>query len=221
MKIISIEKVGRGDKFKISFDDERERVLSKDVVIDFGLRRHDEISEETLLKIQNSELYHDVYSAAIRLLNYRLRTKREVVSRLRQKNFPTDVIDRVVKKLDSLRMIDDLRFAEAFVAEKISSKPIGRRELERRLFEKGVSKETALQTISALVDDSKQLELALKAAQTKLRSLKKFASKRKREKLASFLAGRGFDWDTIKRTVRDTIPEEDDLEGVSTNAGDL
>jgi regulatory protein len=207
MRVVSIEKLSRGNKFKVCLDGGEEVILSREVLVDYGLRRNDDVSSEILLEIRDSQLYHDAYSAAIRLLNYRMRTRREINERLRQKKFAPHIIDRVLSKLDSLGLVDDSRFAEAFVAEKIQSKPIGKRELERRLHEKGVSKETAAQAVSRLSDEVGQLELALKAAEKKLRSLRGFDSRKKIEKLAAFLARRGFDWDTIRKVVGRTIPE--------------
>jgi regulatory protein len=231
MKIVSIEKAPRGGKFKISFcaegasasggDECEEMILSKEVFVDYGLRRNDEISDGTLRKIKDSQLYHDTYLAAMRLLNYRMRTRHELVQRLRQKKFATDVIDRVMDKLASLGLIDDSRFAEAFVSEKISSKPVGKRELERKLREKGISRETASNAILPVSDDSTQFELALEAAKVKLRSLRKFDSDKREEKLIAFLARRGFDWDIIKKVVHRSAAERVHSENGGFDAGDL
>ncbi len=207
MQIVSIEKTRSGSKFKIRCDEGGELVLSKEVIVDYGLRRGDDISDAAFLKIRDSQLYHDTYVAATRLLNYRMRTRHELVRRLRQKKLEPEIIDRVVDKLSSLGLIDDSRFAEAFIAEKISSKPVGRRELERKLHEKGVSRETAQNALSTIGDEKIQVELALKAAASKLRSLRRFDTEKRKDKLTAFLAGRGFDWDTIKKVIRETFPE--------------
>ncbi len=221
MRIVSIEKARRGGKFKICFDEGEEMILSREVIVDYGLRKDDEISNEVLLKIQGSQLYHDTYLAAMRLLNYRMRTRHELVNRLRQKKFTPDVIDQVVNRLGSLGLIDDSRFAEAFIATKISSKPIGKRELERMLREKGVPKETTLKALSGFTDETQQIELALRAVDIKLRSLRKFTPEKKKEKLIAFLARRGFDWDVIKKVIRKTFPEGIRLEDGEVYAGDL
>ncbi len=231
MRIISIEKARRGGKFKIRFraedgsasgeNEDEEMFLSKEVLVDYGLRRGDEISGETRVKIRNSQSYHDTYAAAVRLLNYRMRTKQELIQRLRQKKFVLGAIDLVVDKLDGLGLIDDSRFAEAFVASKTSSKPIGRKALERKLQEKGVSKETALEAVATLSDDATQLELAVKAARTKERSLRKLDTTKRREKLIAFLARRGFDWAIIKKVVHGINSEEENSENGEIDAGDF
>ncbi|MCL4511580.1 MAG: recombination regulator RecX [Bacteroidetes bacterium] len=202
MRIVSIEKAHRGGKFKVCFEEEGELLLSKEVIVDFGLRRNDEISSERMQQIQDAQSYQDTYIAAMRLLNYQMRTTAELRQRLHMKEFPPGAINRVLDKLTNLGLVDDVRFAEAFIASKVASKPIGKRELERKLREKGVSKETASQALSDVSNDETQIEFALQAAEIKIRSLKRYELKKRREKLVAFLARRGFDWDVIRKVVR-------------------
>ncbi len=202
MRILSIEKARRGGKFTVSFDDGTELALSREVIIDFGLRRNDEMTEEAVAHLKDAQLFRDAYFAAGRLLNYRLRTRSELDQRLRKKGYPQEIVERVIGKLTRVGLIDDSRFAEAFVATKIASKPVGRRELERGLREKGVGKEAAEKAVSAVRDDDTQLKLALAAAETKLRTLRRFDPAKRRDKLTAFLARRGFDWDIIRRVTR-------------------
>jgi len=207
MKIVSIEKSPRSGKIKVSFDEREVLILSKEVLIDYGLRKNDDISDGLLLKIRKSQMYHDTYLAAMRLINYRMRTKSELVKRLREKKFPIEMIELVIGKLRDVGLIDDEKFAEMFVAGKVTRKPVGRRELERRLLEKGITKEAAAAALSTVGGEEIQNELALRAARTKIRALKRFDKKKRREKLISFLARRGFDWSIIKNVVRETFPE--------------
>ncbi len=202
MRVQSIDKARRGGRFIVSFSGGIVLTLSKEVVIDFGLRRDDEIAEEKFAEIKDAQLFHDVYIAAGRLLNYRMRTFAELSQRLQRKGFPQTIVERVIAKLSDLGLIDDAKFAEAFVATKTASKPVGRRELERGLREKGVGKETVEKAVSQVRDEQTQMRLALAAAESKLKSLKRFEPRRRPEKLAAFLARRGFDWDIIRKVTR-------------------
>ncbi len=202
MRILSIEKARRGGKFIVNLDDGKELLLSKEVIIDHGLRRNDDISGNMLQKILEAQSYQDGYRAAVRLLNYRMRTEHELNQRLQKKDFDARTIKRVIDKLRAVGMIDDSRFAEAFVEGRIASKPIGKRELQRRLREKGVSRETSQRVLSSIVDDDVQAALAARAAAQKMPSLKRFDVRKRQEKLIAFLARRGFDWDVIKKVVR-------------------
>lgn len=202
MRVDTIEKARKGGKFAVSFDDGTGLLLSKEVIIDFGLRRNDEVSAETYSNLQNAQSYRDAYLAAVRLLNYRMRTRAELRSRLARKGFQTDIVQKVIRKMRDIGLIDDSRFADAFVASKIASKPVGKRELARGLREKGVSRETAAAAIEQVCDEETQIKLALDAATGKMRSLERFDVSKRREKLVAFLARRGFDWDVIGKVTR-------------------
>ena len=202
MRIESIEKARKGAKYSVSFDDGTAILLSREVIIDFGLRKNDELSRETVTSITEAQLYRDAYYAAGRLLDYRMRTRSELDQRLLKKGYPEKVVQKVIGKMSELGLIDDSRFADAFIASKIAARPIGKRELERGLREKGISKEAAQIAVLQVSDDDTQLELAIKAAKTKMRSLRRFEPRKRQEKLVAFLARRGFDWEVIRKAVR-------------------
>lgn len=211
MRIDSIEKSRKGNKFKVLFDDGMELLLSKEVIIDFGLRRNDEISDKVCSELRDAQSYRDAYLAAARLLNYRLRTRSELNKRLMQKGFQQAIVEKVIRKMVEIGLLDDARFADAFVASKIASKPVGKRELARGLMEKGVAKETAAAAVSLVGDDETQLSLALDAASTRMRSLARFEPAKRKEKLVAFLARRGFGWDVIKKVIKAILKEDTDV----------
>lgn len=192
------------------FEDAIGVTLSKEVIVDYGLRRGDEISEELLARIRDSQLYHDAYTAAARLVNYRMRTAAELERRLLEKKFPPEIGARVLEKFISLGLVDDSRFADAFVVSKIASKPLGKRELERRLREKGIDKELARKTVSAVATEESQLDLASGAAKTKLSSLRDADVKKRREKLVAFLLRRGFEWEIVRKVARNSFKDDSD-----------
>ncbi|HEY9166328.1 MAG TPA: RecX family transcriptional regulator [Candidatus Kryptonia bacterium] len=210
MRIASIERSGQGGKFKLVFEDGSAFVVRKEVLVDFGLRRNDDLSSEQIGRIQDAQNFTEGYLSAVRLLNYRMRTASELSGRLRKKGFQQEVIVRVLDKLGSFGLLDDSRFAEAFVATKTASKPLGRRELERRLREKGVSKELAAAAVAGIGTDERQFELACEAARSRMRSMQSLDLSKRRERLAAFLARRGFEWNTISKVLRKILKDDDD-----------
>ncbi|MCL5267844.1 MAG: RecX family transcriptional regulator [Bacteroidetes bacterium] len=208
MRIVLIEKAHRGVRFVIHFDEGADILLTREVIIDFGLRKNDEIDDARLREIKEVQSYHDAYAAAIRLLNYRMRTKKEISQRLEKKTFPTPIVERVIERLSGLGLLDDSVYAEAYISDKGASKPIGKRELERRLREKGLSKDTISDALAMVGSDEKQFELAAAAAETKIRSLARFTGRQKQEKLIAFLLRRGFEWGVVKKVV-ETITKGD------------
>lgn len=184
--------------------------VSREILIDFALRRGDEISGEKMAEIHDAQMYHDAYSAAVRLVAYRMRTASELEQRLLKKNFPPAIGARVVERFAYLGLVDDSKFADAFITSKIASKPIGKRELERRLREKGIDKELARRSVAEVSTEENQMELALRAGESKLRSLRDSDVNRLREKLVAFLMRRGFEWEIVRKVVRKLINGDPD-----------
>ena len=53
-----------------------------------------------------------------------------------------------------------------------------------------------------------EIELAKKAVEKKLRLWKNLPPEEFRQKLTGFLARRGFDWETIKKTIDESLKKE-------------
>ncbi len=214
MRIVQIEKARRGKKFVVHFEEGTDILLTREVIVDFGLRRNDELDAARVREITEAQSYHDAYAAAIRLLNYRMRTEKEIARRLEKKGFPAQIAERVIQKLSGFGLLNDSAFADAYIADRCASKPVGKRELVQRLREKGLSKETISGALASVESDEKQYELACAAAEKKMRSLSRYAAKEKQEKLVAFLMRRGFEWTVVRKVVGAMMkdePDEDDI----------
>ena len=71
------------------------------------------------------------------------------------------------------------------------------------LFQKGIDKDTVSELLDES-DESKEVELAVKASSKKIQSYKKLEPQEFRIKMGQYLARRGFGWNTIKKVV-DTL----------------
>lgn len=139
---------------------------------------------------------------AVRLLAGRAHSRHEIESKLRKKGFDTATIASVTERLDQLRLLDDHAFAGSYVAGLSRRRPEGRLRTRARLKQKGLSDEIIDETLSS----SDQKALCLSAAEKKLRSLSGPPDAIKK-KLTTFLINRGFDWETIRETVKKVTSE--------------
>ena len=109
--------------------------LSEDVIIASSLHKNKEIAETELNKILFSENYFRVKEAALVLLNYRMRSKKELRLRLIKKGYKKDIIDQAINELEEKRWIDDEKFGLAFSRDQISRNKIGPISLKYKLRE--------------------------------------------------------------------------------------
>ncbi|MCH5160456.1 MAG: RecX family transcriptional regulator [Clostridiales bacterium] len=157
----------------------------------------DEITADELKKVVFSSEVNSAFERAVSYLSSVPRSKSEIRQKLRDKGYDRDVIDEAIVRLVSYRYIDDRAYAECYIKSK--GKQYGKFRLSAELRKKGVSTEI----IDELLDDGDEDGTA--AARKYLRSHPSCDV----QKLKRFLAGRGFSWDAILRTISDLSEEID------------
>ncbi|HWF45123.1 MAG TPA: RecX family transcriptional regulator [Candidatus Kapabacteria bacterium] len=207
----------KGDKARASIflNEEFAFGLSDQTVEQFRLRKGDYIDREIFEKISDFDYFIDAKRIALAFLNYRARSEKEICDRLAKEDIPKDVIARVLEFLQELKLIDDTSWSKAYVNDTLHRKPVSSRQLEFGLKQKGVPKEIIEQTISELnskeTDEDRALQAATKRWPRILRS--EADSRKQKQKLYTFLVGRGFNFEVIETTykslARDSSVEED------------
>ncbi|MBN1353380.1 MAG: regulatory protein RecX [Candidatus Omnitrophica bacterium] len=144
---------------------------------------------------------------ACRLLSLRLRSEAELKERLALKGFARVVVENVVSVLKNKKIVDDLRFAKAWVESRMRTNPKGSILLKRELKKKGI--EDSL--IAEAMPDKKDGEdkVAATIARRKFETLKNMPRAKARKKLFDFLARRGFDFGIIEETLNELFSNTD------------
>ncbi|MCK5123379.1 MAG: regulatory protein RecX [Candidatus Pacebacteria bacterium] len=130
---------------------------------------------------------------AIKLLSIRKRSVFEMRNRLKRKEFGNDVIDEVIKELFEYKYLNDEKFAEAYINDRINFNPRGSFLIKKELREKGVAENIVDQKIKELFPEEKEIELARKAAEKKMGTLNKDLEKNKvYQKVGAYLQAKGY-----------------------------
>jgi regulatory protein len=208
-KITALEPQKRTGRLNIFVDDRFVIGVSEDVAADLRLRVGREIESDRLREIAEAEEIHKAYESALRSLEVRARTEREIRQKLSRAGFEESTINAVVAKLTDLNLLDDSAFATQWVEARTrpeGSRPVGRRRIAQELFQKGVDKELT-QEVLADVSEDDEYALALAAARKKVRAVPSTPELllAERRKLAGFLQRRGFGWTVVKRVMDDVL----------------
>ena len=83
----------------------------------------------------------DIYAYCSLLFKYRPRTEDEIRRRCREKGYDEAIIEKTIKELYALKMLDDFRFSKMYIEDGLKLKTKGLFRLERELSDLGVSKE--------------------------------------------------------------------------------
>jgi regulatory protein len=197
MRITAIESRRGGRTHTLILDNVLAVPVSRDIMQQFALRPHDEVSHERLHEVAEAEARHFAMSSAVRLLAYRPRTEREMRDRLTSKGVRTNVLDETLARLRELRLIDDAAFAQGWVERREAASPRSRRLVAWELREKGVGAQLAVQSAQC-VDEA---QAAYRAASRRASALASPAYPQFRRRLGDFLARRGFDYETTSRVI--------------------
>jgi regulatory protein len=113
-------------------------------------------------------------------------------------------IKKILNRLADYGYINDAQYAELYIQDQLKRKPQGIRLIKAKLGLKGVEKELICAAAQKFHTDENLC--ARRAAAGKIKSLKKLPLIKQKEKLARFLASRGFGTGTII-TILDSLIE--------------
>lgn len=138
----------------------------------------------------------DRRSAAALVLRYlrgRPRTEHQVRAKLRSRGVREAAIDSVIADLVRQGVVDDARYAVAFVAVRQAHRPMGAARLQRELVARGVPRPlAAAEAGRAATREGGELGDALAAARPRVAAARRLGGDRGRRRLTLFLRRRGF-----------------------------
>lgn len=206
--ISGIRAVARGRQRVIELNDGREFLFSAEAVERVGGLREGEPIEEALLKaLDEAETRVNAHEAALRLLAHRPRSEKEMKTRLAMRGFPPEAIDGEVERLRTAGLLDDSKFAAAWVEDRKRLSPRGKRMMQYELLGRGIDPESAARATEEIDDRGLALDLARQRARRASRaSYEAFVAK-----VGGFLRRRGFDYEVTSSVTR-TVWEEGDPE---------
>ncbi len=131
MKIIKYKKMSRG-RYKVTFDTQ-ELILYEDVIIKNNLLLEKNITIELLEKVINENIYYEVYDNALTQIEYKMRTTKELKEILQKKNFSSSIIDEVIEKLKKEGYLNEEKYIEAYINDKINLSKDGPFKIKKSL----------------------------------------------------------------------------------------
>jgi regulatory protein len=142
---------------------------------------------------------------AYALLRQRPRSEFEIRSRLKIKGYDGEVIDFVVDSLRRIGEIDDARFANLWVENRMHLNPVGDLVLRHELKEKGVAEAIIETVLAKKAGDYDEYEIAFKMADEQFSRLKKLDRRKALKRVYDFLQRRGFKYETVSKIVENIV----------------
>lgn len=202
MILTSLEK--RRNKIILYFDDSENIEIYYDVYLNLSIFKGDEVSSKRIdeLKLANAE--YEVKSSAFRYLSNRNHSIFELKTKLKKKEFDSQIIGNVISYLIEKKYLNDLTFAENFVRQRVEGRKEGVMKITSELYRKGITREIISEVTESIKENPKNILNALELGKSKFDIIQKRGEtdyNKIKSKLFMFLKGRGFTSDVIFEVI--------------------
>ena len=202
MKITAIkQQAKRNDRYSIFIDDKYAFSLSEAALLDSKLASGQELKPEQVSDYKRLSAEDKIYQQALRYVAMRSRSAWEVEFYLVRKQASPALTEQILNKLSIIGMIDDERYARAFVHDRRLLRPASRRKIKLELHKKRVSEEIIEEVLG---EDPEPEQAALQAIIEQKRRQVKYQDN---QKLMQYLARQGFNYGDIKQAL-DQLEED-------------
>ena len=159
------------------------------------------LSPVVMANLLETDSLDKAYEKAARFIGYRPRSILEVRNRLIKYGIESEVIEKVISRLQAKNVLNDTDFALLWVENRRTFRPRGKLLLRKELLAKGINDsdiEIALSEVDELAD-------ARQLAYSKLSKYDGLSLDFLRKKIWSLLSRRGFDYSVVNDLVREII----------------
>lgn len=192
------------DRCNLYVDSEFLIGIDVNVLLDFGFKKGDTITESIWQSLWISEQKNKVYDWMLTRLASRMHTAKELKQKALKKGFQSDWIEFALLKIQEKNLIDEQRIAVLLYESKLQVKQWGPNKIRAYLTEKGIAKNHIHHAEELVFHENKRSsEMTLEALiQKKWKSLSKETDfQKKRIKLVRFLLSRGFSYEMIQSKI--------------------
>ena len=211
MEVIKSIRKLKNNSYTLATESGRKITVSEDTLVRYRLLKGEEISDQELDKIAKEAELDIGYQMALGFLSYQLRTEKEIKDYLRKKEISGEGIQYVIKKLEELKLLDDLVFAESYVRTVMKTQEKGPQSIKQGLFKNGVSEDIISQALNLYTFDEQE-ESAARLAEKALRKYQSKSHKEQLSKVRQHLFTKGYSGDVINLVMSNLEVEKDEDE---------
>jgi len=191
------QQVKRKDRYSVYVDGAYSFSLSESGLIESRLASGQELDGNQLDDLKKAAGLDKAYGNALRYVAMRQRSEWEMQDYFRRKGVDAEAGAQIIGRLRDLGMLNDLSFAQAWVANRRLLKATSKRRLRLELSQKHVPSDVIDQVLREDETDERDMLRALVA--------KKQARYPDRQKFMQYLARQGFGFDDIRSVLDEPL----------------
>lgn len=197
MTVTQIEPLGK-NRSRVYIDEQLAFVLYRGELSRYGIREGAKLPAHVYQEILEQVLDKRAKLRCLNLLKSMDRTEQQLRQKLRQGDYPEEIIDRAIDYVKSYRYVDDEGYASRYIDYRKDSK--SRQQITQELLRKGISKEM-INRVYEGKEPADETAMILKWVEKKKVDLET-ATLQERQKLYQFLMRKGFSSRDISRVLR-------------------
>ncbi|MFA7626098.1 MAG: regulatory protein RecX [Candidatus Kapaibacterium sp.] len=207
MNQIFLEKITKSkspNKCCLHLSDGSKLTVFIDSLLKFGINRGSQIDDEIIAKLEYENKLKNINAYSYRIAAGFVRSKSQVIDKLRQKGYELPEITATVEKLEKLDLIDDHKFVLNFITMSMRKK-WGIAKIKNELRKRGVKPEIFDEIIRKSVSEDNLIDNARQTALKKIRLIESKPKEKQRESLIRYLTNKGYDFDIIKKIINELL----------------
>ena len=196
MKVTAIKQQSkRADRYSVFVDDRYSFSLSETALLESGITSGQNLTKEQAREFKQKSADDKIYQQALKYVSMRPRSVGEMEFYLTYKKQASPSLSQsILNKLSNIGLLNDDKFAEMFVNDRLLFKPTSLRKLSMELKKKKISQEIIDRVLLEHKDDSTlNLVIASKRRQKKYQD---------DQKLMQYLARQGYGYSDIKLALK-------------------
>lgn len=173
------------------FDDDIFHRIHIDIVNKYNLRVGTKLDDLKLKSIISDNSKIEGFKYAISLISKKLRTEKELITKLKLKQYDDNAINEIISRLKELNYINDNIYSEKYIEILSKKKGFGLSRVKNELLKKGIKKEIINEVLNDEINLDVNYELIKNKLKKKLKLLEKKNINKKRNSLLLFLKSKG------------------------------
>ncbi|MGM0219848.1 recombination regulator RecX [Enterococcus sp. AZ126] len=183
--------------------------VSEDTLVRQRLLKGQELSDEMVEKIKKAGSYDVGLQMSLNYLSYQLRSKKEILDYLKEKEILPEDRKSIVVRLEEMNLLDDKIFSESYVRTLMRTSDKGPKMIEQQLKRKGLNDEDIQHGLAFYTMDE-QVEVAKETAEKAMRRYRTKSFKDALQKVQMHLMQKGFNREVIDLALEELSFEKDE-----------
>lgn len=191
------------DRVNIYVDEEYFMAVYAELVYTHSLKKGMEIDKESLESLLHDEMYMKAKNKALSVLSKSDQSEKKLREKLLN-DYDENIVEEVIEFLKGYKLINDNLLAEKIVHDNMNLSKFGKNKIKQNLYNKGIAASDIQDAISQ-IDPDEEYENAKYLAEKRLKRLKGEDKNIINQKIYQHLAYKGFNYDIIKRVLRELL----------------